>query len=357
MPLASSQSREAIRDTVREAFRVEERGIDWRSGLAGAVVAVGPLAVGVALDETVAGLTAAIGGLNTALCVPRAGLRARMFWGPLCAVAGAGSLALGDGAHPHTWSLVLATVVWVGLWGTLRAAGPPGALTGFATAAVLVILGGIPVGPESLGQRMLWYVLGAVPALVLMVLVRRGPAPPPDLARSVLRAVVAGVRGDAGLRAHVARLSIAVAVATLLYRLIDLPHGYWVPLTVLAVMQPGEHATRVRAIQRAAGTLAGAALIVLITLVTDDAWALVACAAASAFWLYALDERGYFWLVVMLTPTALLMLSLVDFQGVDEGLERVANSALGIAIGLAISAVVRELATWRARRRGDQPAA
>jgi len=352
MPLVSRLRRDAVRDIVGEAFRVEERGIDWRSGAAGAVAAVAPLAVGVAIDETVAGLTAAIAGLNTALCVPRAALRGRAFWGTLCAVAGAGSLALGDVAHPHTWSLVLATFVWVGLWGTLRAAGPAGALAGFATGAVLVILGGIPTGPESLGQRMLWYALGAAPALVLMILARRGPPPPPHLPRATLDAVIAGVRGDTGLRAHVARLAVAVAGATLLYRLLDLPHGYWVPLTVLAVMQPGEHATRVRAIQRAAGTLGGAALIIVITLVTDDPWALVGCAAAAAFWLYALDERGYFWLVVMLTPTALLMLSLVEFQGADEGLDRVSDSALGIAIGLAISGAVRELTAWRARRPG-----
>lgn len=350
---AARPRQQAVRDIVGEAFHVEERGIDWRSGAAGAIAAVGPLAVGFALDESVAGLTAAIAGLNTALCVPRAGLRARLFWGPLCAVAGAGSLALGDIANPHTWSLVLATLVWIAIWATLRAAGPAGALAGFATGAVLVILGGIPAGPDPLGQRLAWYAMGAGPALALMILARRGPDPPARLAGATWRAVVAGVRGDPGLRAHVARLSVAVAGATLLYRLVDLPHGYWVPLTVLAVMQPGEHATRVRAIQRAAGTLGGAALIILVTLVTDDRWALVACAAVAAFWLYALDERGYFWLVVLLTPTALLMIGVVDFQGADEGLERVANSALGIVIGLAIGGFVRELTAWRTARGSD----
>jgi hypothetical protein len=108
--------------------------------------------------------------------------------------------------------------------------------------------------------------------------------------------------GDTGLRAHALRLAVAVAASTLVYRAIGLPHGYWVALTTLAILQPGEHATRVRVLQRAVGTLGGAALIIVITLAIDERWLLVAGAAAAAFWRYALDDRGYFWLVVLLTP-------------------------------------------------------
>jgi len=135
-----------------------------------------------------------------------------------------------------------------------------------------------------------------------------------------------------------------VAAGTLLYRAIDLSHGYWVALTTLAILQPGEHATELRAVQRAAGTLVGAALILVIMLVTEDRWALVACAGASAFWLYALDERGYFWLVVMLTPTA-ADAERARLRGEAIVAERVANSALGIVIGLLIGE-----AAWRLSR-------
>jgi hypothetical protein len=335
----------AVGDVVREAFRIEEHGIDWRSGLVGAVVAIGPLAIGVAIDDVPAGLTAAIGGLNTALCVPRAGARARWLWGTLAAVGSGASLALADLVGPHTWSLVPATLVWVGAWGFLRAAGPSGALVGFATCAVFTIFAGIPLGDTGLDQLMMWHAFGAVPALVLMVAVRRGPEPPPRLARHVLEVVRVTARHDSALREHVVRLGGAVAAGTLLYRAIDLPHGYWVALTTLAILQPGEHATELRAIQRAAGTLGGAALILVITLVTEDRWALVACAGASAFWLYALRERGYFWLVVMLTPTALLMLSVLAFGGEAIVAERVVNSLLGLAIGLLIGE-----AAWRLSR-------
>lgn len=329
-------------DLAEEAFRIEERGVDWRPACAGALAAVGPLAVGLALDETVAGLSAALGGLNTALCVPSAGLRERLWWGSLGALGGVLATALAVLAAPSDWALVALTLLVVAGSGLLRAAGPAGALVGFVTSAAFTILAGIPAPADPATDRVLWFLLGALPALGLMVWARRGPTHTPQVVGATLSVLRHGIRDDRALRAHVLRLALAVAGATLLYRLLDLPHGYWVPLTTLAILQPGEHATRVRALQRAAGTLGGAALIVAVTLVTDERWVLVACAAAAAFWLYALDARGYFWLVVMLTPTALLMLSVVDFQGEDIVLERVAESSLGIVIGLAIG----ELA-WR----------
>ena len=120
---------------------------------------------------------------------------------------------------------------------------------------------------------------------------------------------------DHALFWHVVRLAVAVSAGTLVYRLADLAHGYWIPLTTLAVLQPGHHATDVRSIQRAAGTIVAALLVIIITVLTEQRWPLVACAGATAFLIYALRERGYFWLVVMVTPTALLMLSAVRFRG------------------------------------------
>ena len=55
----------------------------------------------------------------------------------------------------------------------------------------------------------------------------------------------------------------------------------------------------------------------------------------------ALRERGYFWLVVMVTPTALLMLSAVDFEGDTVAFDRVSNSLIGIVIGLAFAELAR----------------
>jgi Fusaric acid resistance protein-like len=325
----------AATDVVREAFRTEERDVDWRSGVAGALAAIGPLAIGLAVDEPAAGLTAAIAGLNTALCVPRADPRARLWWGSLAVLGGAGALVVAGAASEGDARLVVLTLAWVGVWAFFRAAGPSGAVLGFATSAVFVILAGLPA-TAPVGERLAWFALGAVPGMALMALARGGPERPIPVGLEALRTVRSAVLHDGALRAHALRLAVAVGAGSLLYRLVDLPHGYWVPLTTLAILQPSEHGTLVRSLQRAAGTLVAAALIVGITLATDHRWPLRACAAATAFLLYALDERGYFWLVVLLTPTALLMISAVDFEGDTVAFDRVADSTLGIVIGLAL---------------------
>jgi uncharacterized membrane protein YccC len=208
---------------------------------------------------------------------------------------------------------------------------------------VFVVIGGFPPHAEAHGARELWFTVGALAGLALMVAARRGPRAPVPVVRSTVASVRDAVRHDSALRAHAVRLSLAVALATLIDRGLGLPHGYWVPLTVLAIVQPAAHATEVRSMQRAAGTLVGVVVIIVITVVTGEVWALVACTAIASLGLFALDERGYFWLVVMLTPTALLLLSIATFQGFLVGIERTLNSALGILIGLVIGETAQRI--------------
>ena len=266
----------AARDLVSEALRTEERGLEWRAGIAGSVATVGPLAIGLASGEAVLGLIAAIGALNTALCIPAAGLRARLWWGSAAAVSSVAAFALANLVRDHEWALVVATLLWVSAWALARAAGRPGAILGFATSAVLVVVAGIPASPEPFDQRLFWFSAGAIVALALMVLARGGPESSEHVAADSLRAVRRAITGPgSALRAHASRLGIAVAAATLFYLVIGLEHGYWVPLTTLAILQPEERATQVRSVQRAIGTFAGVVLIVVITLATHEPWALV----------------------------------------------------------------------------------
>jgi uncharacterized membrane protein YccC len=164
------------------------------------------------------------------------------------------------------------------------------------------------------------------------------------------------VTGDALLRAHALRLATIVAATTLFYRLLELQHGYWIPLTVLAVLQPEERASEVRALQRAAGTLIGAVLITLIMIATGYQWPLVAAQGVAAFGLFALLARSYFWLVVLITPTALLTISAVDYQGDAVAAERAGWTALGILLSIAIAGRIWRLPPHAPRRAAAAPA-
>ena len=103
----------AARDLVKEAFRTEEHGVEWRAGIAGGLATIGPLAIGLASGEAALGLIAAIGGLNTSLCVPGAGLRSRLWWGSLGALGAVAAFALANVVRDHDWAVVVATLLWV----------------------------------------------------------------------------------------------------------------------------------------------------------------------------------------------------------------------------------------------------
>jgi Fusaric acid resistance protein-like len=335
-----------------EAFRVERRGIDVRAGLGGAVASCTPLALGVAIGEPAIGVIASFGGLNAALAVPRGVLRERVGWGAGASLGCCLSVAVATAVQGSVAASVAAAFVLIGLAAFLRTFGPNGGLTGFVVGAIFVITNGIPAGSLDVAERVLWFGLGSLGGVVLMVAAyaRDAPAPRPG-ATPLRRVLLLGARelrravaGDALLRAHALRLASIVAATTLLYRLLGLDHGYWVPLSVLAVLQPSEHATDVRAVQRATGSLIGAALIALLTIATGKEWLMIAGQGIAAFGLFALFARGYFWLVVLLTPTALLTVSAVDYQGVAVAVQRAGWSALGIVLGLGIAELCWRLA-------------
>jgi hypothetical protein len=344
-----------------EAFRVQRRGGDVVAGLAGALATCGPLAVGIALDEPQVGVTAALGGLNGALVTPRGPLRDRVGWGLGAALGYCASGAAAMAVQGSVAASVAAAFVVVGLTAYMRTFGFTGGLTGFVIGAMFVILNGIPGGSLDLGELLLWFALGSLGGVVLMVaaLARRAPPPSPD-ARPLVTVLTEGAQRyiralaeDRDLRGHALRLASIIALTTLIYRLLDLEHGYWVPLTVLAVLQPEEHASRVRAVQRAAGTLVATAAIALFVLATSAQWLIVAAQGVAAFGLFTLHSRSYYWLVVMITPTALLTFTAIDFQGDDIALERAAWSALGILVGLAIAEAVWQLMRLRPPRGMD----
>jgi hypothetical protein len=340
-----------------EAFRVERRGVDPLAGLAGAVASCAPLAVGVAAGEPEIGVVACFGGLNAALAVPRGDFRERLGWGTGAALACCVSVALATAVQGSITASVSLAFAWIGAMAFLRTFGPHGGLTGFVTGAIFVIANGLPAESLDVGTRVVWFLLGSAVGVVLMVAAYAPGAPPARPAATPPTTVLvrgarqlrAAVLGDTLLRAHALRLASIVAATTLLYRLLGLEHGYWVPLTVLAVLQPEEHASTVRAVQRATGTLVGTALIALLTIATADEWVMVAGQGVAAFGLFALHSRGYFWLVVLITPTALLTISAVDYQGDAVALERAGWSALGIGLGLALAELLWRLPPHRPR--------
>lgn len=328
----------------RDAFRARERSVSLPVAVAGAVATTAPLVVGMAIGNHTLGLICAIGGLNTALVMSPIARGRRTTWGAFTALSGTAAVGVATATHHPAWAAVLATLAWSTAWALLRAIGPEGTLVGFTTTAVLVIVNGLPGTPGESWSRMVEYAVGSAFALILMSLptATSGDSTPAPIPWS---AVTRAMKAGGTVRRHAVRVGLVAAAATALYRILNLTFGYWIPLTAVAVLQPDTRSSRVRALQRTAGTLVGTAIVVVVAVATRNVSALVLIIFLVSGGLFALKERGYFWLTMLLTPTALLMTSTVRFYGWGVAVTRLINTLIGLVIAVAVIEVVGHFRT------------
>lgn len=96
------------------------------------------------------------------------------------------------------------------------------------------------------------------------------------------RIVAHAGRSDPLVR-HAVRLAVVFGVAIALSQALDLPHPYWLPMTVAWISRPGQGNTTVRVAARVAGTVVGVLVSGLVVLGLDPGpWALVGCIGLSA---------------------------------------------------------------------------
>jgi hypothetical protein len=322
-------------DAERQALAAEEKRPDLVVGVIGALVTAVPLAIGAASGHRVLGLFCALGGLNVALALPSGTRVTRRRWGVVALVGSTTGVALATAVSAALWLTVLATLAWVAIWCLVRGVGIPAVGVGFVTCAVFIIVAGQPARLSDVPLRTAVYLLGGTVALALGVGVVRptfGATTPTRMIPSGTLKLLVVPAGFA--RQHAVRASLMVAVATLFYRL--LPDGYWIPLAVIAVLQPDTTSGRTRALQRALGTMAGVvAAAAVITLTRSDPVLLV-CVLMTSGGLFALKARNYFWMVALLTPLVLLMLTVVRFTGLRIVGYRVADTLIGTALALVV---------------------
>jgi uncharacterized membrane protein YccC len=170
----------------------------------------------------------------------------------------------------------------------------------------------------------------------------RQPAIPPALAvltvvddhPPVLETLRASLTMDSLAMRHALRVAIVTAVAVLVTRLLDLPRGYWVTLTVIIILQPYAGATLLKGLQRVLGTVAGALLTVaLVALIRDPRGLLVVIFVLAALCV-AFLRVNYLIYSIFLTPTFVLLaeMSAGDWHLAEV---RVLNTLIGGALGLA----------------------
>jgi uncharacterized membrane protein YccC len=163
------------------------------------------------------------------------------------------------------------------------------------------------------------------PALAVLTIVDDTPP--------VMETLRASLALDSLTMRHALRVAIVTAVAVLVTRLLHLPRGYWVTITVLIILQPYSGATLLKALQRVLGTVAGALLTVTLVDVVHDTRGLLVAVFILATVCVAFLRVNYLIYSVFLTPTFVLLAEMSAGDWHLAGL-RALDTLIGGALGL-----------------------
>lgn len=129
-----------------------------------------------------------------------------------------------------------------------------------------------------------------------------------------------------------------------------LPHGYWIPLGVLVVLQPDYGATRARATQRTLGTLQGSIVASLFLWLHLPTWAILG-ASALAIWAFTYYvKRNYGLAVFYITLLVVLQMEASGPVTVALTLQR-----MGFTLAGCVLALLGALAFWPVWERDRLP--
>ncbi len=134
---------------------------------------------------------------------------------------------------------------------------------------------------------------------------------------------------------HAVRMAVCLSIALWISRALDLPHGYWLPMTAAIVLRPDFAATFNFGLLRVLGTVLGLVLTTVLLYVTpNEPLAHLTLMAVLCMGFRYLATAHYGIAVAALTGTVVILLS---FEGVNPGAavaDRVVNTALGCGVAL-----------------------
>lgn len=141
-------------------------------------------------------------------------------------------------------------------------------------------------------------------------------------------------RPDPLLVRHAVRMAVFTMLAVALYKGFDIPHGYWIALTVMVVLQPDFGSTRKRAGARIGGTVAGSLLASGLLWIRTSLPVAEALAALMAFFFSYFLRRRYRIAVFFLTVYLVLVTETMASVSRDFMLVRVFCTVLGGGLSL-----------------------
>lgn len=322
--------------TWRRAFRMNPKshGLDPALRVGFAMAAV--LAVGGALGHRDLAALAGLGALSSAFARNEPYRRR----GGKVAIGGAviiAAIALGctlSGMSMATQIAVLSLAGGAGAWLliSLRIFGPG--------AVVIVFAGSAAAMTGDLAPAVIAATLGAAAGWTFAMLpLNAAPERATEDERHWIRSgtsrLLSGEFTAAG-----ARIAVASALAGWAALAIGLEHPLWATMGATAALQSVSYASTVqRSIQRLIGNITGAAVAMALIALGMGFWPTVVVIVALQTFTEFYVTRNYALATTAITPMALLMLGLTGGLTTSMALSRVADTAVGVIIGVVIAAL------------------
>ena len=150
-------------------------------------------------------------------------------------------------------------------------------------------------------------------------------------------------------------IAVGVLCAAVMYWTLasNIPHGYWIAVTVLMALRPLPEERRDTLNGRLVGTFLGA-IIALLAVIFLPVWGALIVAALSMFFLIWYTMGGaYIMQALTLTPMLLIFSSLGDYNlGLELTVERVGFTIVGIAAAAVVAVMLHRWEQQRQRRKG-----
>jgi uncharacterized membrane protein YccC len=174
-----------------------------------------------------------------------------------------------------------------------------------------------------------------------------------------LRWMWAAVRGhltwSSPVLRHAVRLASATAIGIGIARFADVPHGYWIPLTVVMVLRPETAHTYTRCVGRVAGNVVGIMVAsAVILLLHPTGFTAVALAVVFLGVAYAVSGFGY---LALSAALAAAIVFLIDVGGTAGGAalgDRLLATLIGGALAVLAHVAVPDDAVVRLRQRAGE---
>ena len=150
--------------------------------------------------------------------------------------------------------LVGAASAWAGV------AGPRAALAALPARVCFTITVGLRETVDLSASFIAFLGLGGLVQTAIFLLVtgprfsRAGTPPPREPASLWFRMTHPGSKRDTFVR-HATTVCIAIGVATVISQYVDVPHQYWIPMTVAWILKSDQRVSVTRVVERVTGTL------------------------------------------------------------------------------------------------------